>query len=70
MSGEHNVRFWLRNHDVEEHPVYIEKILAAAKRSTKLLTDEEIRRMVIVMRQRLKGGEEVTDESLEAALAH
>ncbi len=70
MSGEHNVRFWLRNHDVEEHPVYIEKILAAAKRSSKLLTDEEIRRMVIVMRQRLKGGEEVTDESLEAALAH
>jgi len=70
MSGEHNVRFWLRNHDVEEHPVYIEKILAAAKRSSKLLTDEEIRRMVVVMRQRLKGGEEVTDESLEAALAH
>lgn len=70
MSGEHNVRFWLRNHDIEEHPVYIEKILAAAKRSSKLLTDEEIRRMVIVMRQRLKGGEEVTDESLEAALAH
>lgn len=70
MSGEHNVRFWLRNHDIEEHPVYIEKILAAAKRSSKLLTDEEIRRMVIVMRQRLRGGEEVTDESLEAALAH
>jgi 2-isopropylmalate synthase len=68
MSGEHNVRFWLRDHDVEDHPVYVEKILAAAKRSNKLLTEDEIRRMVIVMRQRLQRGEEVTDEALEPSV--
>src|SRR3989337_2004562 len=67
MSGEHNVRFWLRNHEIEEHPVYIEKILAAAKRATKILSDDEIRRMVTVLHQRLKQGEEVTDEELEMA---
>jgi 2-isopropylmalate synthase len=68
MSGEHNVRFWLRDHDVEDHPIYVEKILAAAKRSNKLLTEDEIRRMVIVMRQRLQRGEEVTDEALEPSV--
>ena len=70
MSGEHNVRFWLRDHDVEDHPVFVEKILAAAKRSSKLLTEDEIRRMVIVMRQRLQRGEEVTDETLEMAVTN
>ena len=69
MSGEHNVRFWLRNHEIEEHPVYIEKILAAAKRATKILSDDEIRRIVTVLHQRLKQGEEVTDEELEMAFA-
>jgi 2-isopropylmalate synthase len=69
MSGEHNVRFWLRDHEVEEHPVFVEKILAAAKRSSKLLTEDEIKRIVIVLRQRLKQGETVTDEELEIAFA-
>jgi 2-isopropylmalate synthase len=69
MSGEHNVRFWLRNHEIEEHPVYIEKILAAAKRATKILSDDEIRRIVTVLHQRLKLGEAVTDEELEMAFA-
>ncbi len=68
MSGEHNVRFWLRAHDVEENPVYVEKILAAAKRSNKLLSDEEIRRMIVVMNQRLKQGQDVLDEELAFAL--
>ncbi|MBI3362280.1 MAG: hypothetical protein HY023_14355, partial [Chloroflexi bacterium] len=70
MSGEHNVRFWLRNHEIEEHPVYIEKILAAAKRSTKILSDDEIRRMVTVMHQRLQRGEPVADEELEPAFVN
>jgi len=69
MSGEHNVRFWLRRHDIEEHPVVVEKILAAAKRSAKLLTDDEMKRMVVVLHQRLKQGESVADEDLEMALA-
>jgi 2-isopropylmalate synthase len=69
MSGEHNVRFWLRRHDFEEHPLYIEKILAAAKRSNKILSDDEMKRIVIVLRQRLKHGEAVTDEELELAFA-
>jgi 2-isopropylmalate synthase len=68
MSGEHNVRFWLRNHEVEEQPIYVEKILAAAKRSAKLLSDEEIRRMITVMNQRLKQGEAVEDDDLARAL--
>jgi isopropylmalate/homocitrate/citramalate synthase len=67
MSGEHNVRVWLRNHEIEEHPVYVEKILAAAKRSSKILSDDEIRRIVTVLHQRLKQGETVTDEELELA---
>lgn len=69
MSGEHNVRFWLRHHDFEEHPVYIEKILAAAKRSNKIMSDDEMKRIVVVLRQRLKQGEAVTDEELELAFA-
>jgi len=64
MSGEHNVRFWLRNHEIEEHPMYVEKILTTAKRSSKLLSDDEIRRMVTVMYQRLKQGESISDEEL------
>ncbi len=67
MSGEHNVRFWLAARGIEVHPVYVEKILAAAKRSSKLLTEEQIMRMVKVMRERLRRGEEVTDEALAAA---
>jgi len=69
MSGEHNVRFWLRRHEIEEHPVYIEKILAAAKRSSKLLSDDEMKRMVTVLHQRMKQGESVTDEELDMAFA-
>jgi 2-isopropylmalate synthase len=69
MSGEHNVRFWLRKHHVAEHPLFIEKILAAAKRSNKLLSDEEMRRMVVVMNQRLNQGETLHDHELELALA-
>lgn len=70
MSGEHNVRFWLRDHDIEEHPLYVEKILAAAKRSSRILTESEIRRMVTVMHQRLKTGQTVTDDELETVFAN
>jgi isopropylmalate/homocitrate/citramalate synthase len=64
MSGEHNVRYYLRQHKIDEEPVYIEKILAAAKRSDVLLTEKDVLRMVAVMRQRLKAGQEISETDL------
>jgi 2-isopropylmalate synthase len=58
MSGEHNVRYWLTKRGIEDHPLYIEKILVASKRSSTLLSEEEILRMVEVMRERMKTGAE------------
>lgn len=69
MSGEHNVRFYLRHRNIEEHPVYVEKILAAAKRSKRLLSEEDVLRMVAVMRERLKFGQTVEDSELEMVLS-
>jgi 2-isopropylmalate synthase len=69
MSGEHNVRFYLRHRNIEEHPVYVEKILAAAKRSKRLLSEEDVLRMVAVMRERLKVGQTVEDSELEMVLS-
>jgi 2-isopropylmalate synthase len=68
MSGEHNVRHYLRHRGIEEEPVYIEKILAAAKRARKLLSEEDVTRMVKVMRERLKGGKEIKETDLEEAI--
>jgi len=65
MSGEHNVRFWLQARGIEPHSVFLEKILAAAKRSNALLAEEMILRMVRVMRERLQDGQEVTEADLE-----
>jgi 2-isopropylmalate synthase len=69
MSGEHNVRFWLSTRGIEILPVFVEKILTAAKRSNTLLSDDMILRMVKVMRERLQNGEEVTEEDLDAVAA-
>jgi 2-isopropylmalate synthase len=69
MSGEHNVRFFLRHRGIEEEPIYLEKILTAAKRSNTLLTEDDVLRMVKVMRERLKSGSEVEDADLEAVMA-
>jgi 2-isopropylmalate synthase len=66
MSGEHNVSYWLTKRGIEVHPIYIEKILAASKRSSTLLSEEEILRMVRVMRERLKAGDEITDSNMES----
>lgn len=65
MSGEHNVHYWLTKREIEVHPIYVEKILAACKRSDTLLSEEEIFRMVSVMRERMKAGEEITDTDTE-----
>jgi hypothetical protein len=47
----------------------VEKILAAAKRSNKLLSEDDVLRMVTVMRERLKGGHEIEDAELETVLS-
>jgi 2-isopropylmalate synthase len=65
MSGEHNVRFYLEARGIEEEPVYIEKILAAAKRSNKLLSEKDVLRMIEVMRKRLKAGKEIKESDLD-----
>ena len=67
MAGEHNVRFFLRKHGIEEYPVYVEKILAAAKRSNRLLSEDDVRHMVKVLRERLNAGGQVEDSELDAA---
>ncbi len=64
MSGEHNVRYYLRQHDIEENPIYIDKILAAAKRSNVLLSETDVLRMITVMRQRLTAGQEIDERDL------
>jgi 2-isopropylmalate synthase len=66
MSGEHNVRYWLQARQIEVHPVFVEKILAAAKRANTLLPEDMILRMVRVMRERLQDGQEVTEQDLDA----
>ncbi len=43
MSGKSNVTFWLEEHGMEAKPEIVERILAAAKQSKRLLEDQEIR---------------------------
>lgn len=69
LSGESNVRYFLRERDIEEHPIFIEKILAAAKRARQLLSEDDVMRMVKVMRARLDANEEIQDEDLEDQLS-
>ncbi len=70
MSGEHNVRFYLSQRNIEDNPIYVEKILDAAKRSNRLLSEPDVLHMVAVMRERLKAGKEVKDTELEATLTN
>jgi hypothetical protein len=64
MAGEHNVRYYLRHRGIEENPVFVEKILAAAKRSNRILSEEDVLQMVKVMRERMKVGMNIQDEDL------
>ncbi len=68
MSGEHNVRFFLRKHKMEENPAYVKKILEVAKRSNHLLGEDDVRRIATVMSRRLRANQEVTDEELDHEL--
>ena len=69
MSGEHNVRFFLRKNKIEENPAYVTKILEVAKRSNRLLTDEDVRRIVTVMSRRLRAHQEVSDDEIDRELS-
>jgi len=71
MSGEHNVRAYLARRGIEPHPVFVEKILAAAKRSNRILSEEEVSRMTRVLRLRLNIGlTDVTESDLEFLMPH
>jgi len=64
MSGENNVRFYLRHRNIEEHPVFVKKILDAAKRSHRLLSEEDVLHMVKVMKERMEADQEIDDMEL------
>jgi 2-isopropylmalate synthase len=68
LSGEHNVRFFLKKNKIEENPAFVTKILEVAKRSNRLLSDDDVRRIVTVMSRRLRANQEVTDEELDHEL--
>jgi 2-isopropylmalate synthase len=68
MAGEHNVRFFLRKHNIEENPAFVTKVLEVAKRSNRLLTDDDVRRIVTVMSRRLRANQDVTDDELDREL--
>jgi 2-isopropylmalate synthase len=46
MSGAANVRSWLAVHGYEASQANVDRILAAAKRADRVLTDEELRALV------------------------
>ena len=69
MSGEHNVRFYLKQRDIEDEPIFVEKILAAAKRSNTLLTEKDVMRMVRIIRTRQESGQEIKDADLDKITA-
>jgi len=45
MSGKSNVTFWCEQHGYEPTDARVEKILNAAKAASRLLTDEELRKL-------------------------
>ncbi len=46
MSGASNVNYWLETHKIESSPELVQRILAAAKESTQILSDEQIQSIV------------------------
>jgi 2-isopropylmalate synthase len=43
MSGRSNVVFWLEEHGIEPTAERVDRVFEAAKRSDRLLADDEIR---------------------------
>lgn len=69
MSGEHNVRFFLQKRGLQAEPVIVTKILEVAKRSNRLLSEEDVRRIVTVMGRRMRAHQEVSDEEIDRELS-
>ena len=69
LSGEHNVRFFLSKNKIEENPAYVTKILEVAKRSNRLLSDDDVKRIVTVMSRRLRAHQEISDEEIDRELS-
>jgi 2-isopropylmalate synthase len=46
MSGRSNVLFWLEKHGLAPSDDVVDRILAAAKRSSRILTEDEILALV------------------------
>jgi 2-isopropylmalate synthase len=53
LSGMHNVRFWLKSRGLQFPDIVMEKILTAAKQAQRLLTEDEIMRIVATMQRRM-----------------
>ena len=43
MSGKSNVSYWLARHGIQETDELVNRILEAAKRSPRVLTEEELK---------------------------
>lgn len=69
MSGEHNVRFFLKKRGLQDDPPIVSKILEVAKRSNRLLSEEDVKRIVTVMSRRLRAHQEITDEEIDRELS-
>jgi 2-isopropylmalate synthase len=54
MSGESNIKYWLERRKINPDRELMEKIIETAKRSDRLLTDEEIYELIEQARQPLK----------------
>src|SRR5277367_3062322 len=50
MSGKSNVQFWLERHKIPVTPELVTRLLDAAKDSPRVLTDEELHRLVAAHR--------------------
>jgi len=69
MSGEHNVRFFLKKRGLQDDPVIVAKILEVAKRSNRLLSEDDVKRIVTVMSRRLRAHQEITDDEIDRELS-
>jgi 2-isopropylmalate synthase len=56
MSGESNVIYWLRKRHIEPESSLVKRILAAAKSTDHLLTEDEINLVIKEHRSEAAGG--------------
>ncbi|MCC6498930.1 MAG: 2-isopropylmalate synthase [Anaerolineales bacterium] len=69
MSGEHNVRFLLNRRGLQADAPIVAKILEVAKRSNRLMSEEDVKRIVTVMSRRLRAHQEITDDEIDRELS-